>query len=299
MDSFAYRAVNAGGPSNVATVTIVTVDQANPQPPSGLVVDAVVGPLVTVRFTPPLLGPAPAGYVLKGGLLPGQALVAIPSGHSAPIFTFTAPAGSFFIRMHTTTAAGESGPSNEVPLHVGVPVPPSPAQDLTGLVDGSSVALAWKNTFGGGSPTNVFLDVSGSMAASLPLESTETFAFPLVPPGSYTFRVRATNAGGTSAASNAVTLTFPGACFGAPFTPENFLAYRIGRTIFVVWDPPRSGPAPMQYLVQLSGTFSGTFPTTARSLSGAVGPGTYGLRVRAANSCGSSSLTTEQVVSVP
>jgi hypothetical protein len=297
VDVFTYRATNANGPGNVATVTITVISPSDPNPPSGLVVDSVVGQLVTVRFTPPTQ-PAPTGYVLKGGLVPGQALAALATGHTAPIFTFVAPSGSFFIRMHTLTAAGESGPSNEVVLHVGVPVPPSAPVGLTGLVNGSALALAWKNTFSGGPPTNILLDVTGPLSLSLPLRLSESFAFPAVPPGTYTFSVRATNAGGASVASNAVTLAFPAACLGPPLTPENFLAYRIGNAVFVVWDPPANGPAPTQYVLNVSGSVTGSFPTTLRRLSGTVGRGSYGLSVRTSNACGSSSATPEQVVSI-
>jgi hypothetical protein len=298
-DSFTYRAVNSGGTSNVATVSLNVLNTTTPQPPIGLVVDAVEGTLVTLRFTAPILGPAPIGYVLRGGIVPGEVLASILTGHTAPIFTFVAPTGSFFIRMHTVTAAGESGPSNEIPLHVGVPVPPSAPQNLLGMVNGSSVALAWKNTFGGGPPTSSVLEVTGSLNASLPLGLTESITFSGVPPGTYTVRVRSVNVGGTSPPSDAVTLSFPGACLGPPVEPEHFLAYKIGSTIFVVWDPPASGPAPTEYVLDVSGAFVGAFSTGGRRLSGTVGPGTYTLSVRAVNPCGSSPSTAAQSVSIP
>ena len=137
VDSFSYRAVNVNGPApNIATVVITVEAPPGPQPPVGLVVDAVVGQRVTVRFTAPGTGPNPIGYVVKGGVLPGQVLEAIPTGNTAPIFTFEAPIGSFFIRVHTLTNVGESEASNEVLLHVGVPVPPSPPTSFTGSSTG-------------------------------------------------------------------------------------------------------------------------------------------------------------------
>jgi hypothetical protein len=299
VDSFTYHARNTNGPGNTATAVITVEAPPGPQPPVGLVVDSVVGQLVTVRFTAPALGPAPTEYVLKGGLTPGQVLAAIATGHTAPSFTFIAPSGSFFIRMHTVTSAGESEPSNEVRLHVGVPVAPSAPENLLGMVNGSSLALAWKNTFEGGPPSSTILNVTGSLTTSLRLGLAENFSFAGVPGGTYTLSVRAENGGGTSAASNAVTLTFPAPCSGAPEMPENFLAYRVGTTIFVLWDPPESGPAPTQYVVRVTGSFTGSFATSGRSISGRVGPGTYGLSVRATNPCGTTPLTPEQVVSIP
>jgi hypothetical protein len=297
--TFTYRAGHVGGLGNIATVTITVNHPTDPQPPTDLVVDAVQGLLVTLRFTPALLGPAPTGYVLKGGALPGQVLAELPTGHAAPVFTFVAPIGSFHIRMHALVNGVESGPSNEVPLHVGVPVPPSAPSRLTGMVNGSSVSLAWKHTFGGGPATDALLDVAGSINTTLSLGPTESFSFPGVPNGSYTFRVRSANGGGTSPGSNPVTLGFPGACSGAPNAPDEFLAHRVGATIFVIWDPPETGPAPTQYLVNVTGAFAGTFPTSARMISGAVGPGSYGLSVRAVNPCGASPPTSEQIVTVP
>jgi hypothetical protein len=298
-DSFTYHAVNINGRGNTATAAITVEAPPGPQPPVGLVVDSVVGQLVTLRFTAPVVGPAPTGYVLKGGLFPGQVLASMPTGDTVPSFRFTAPSGSFFIRLHTVTSAGESAPSNEVRLHVGVPVAPSPPENLLGTVNGSALALAWKNTFEGGPPSNTIVDVTGSLTTSLSIGAIENFSFTGVPAGTYTLSVRAANAGGTSGASNAVTLTFPGTCSGAPEMPENFLAYRIGTTIYVLWDPPDSGPAPTQYVLGVTGSFSVSLATSARSLHGTVGRGTYGLSVRATNACGTSLATPEQSVSIP
>jgi hypothetical protein len=298
-DSFTYRASNAGGTSNIATVTITVAGPTSPQPPTDLVVDSVVNQLVTVRFTSPALGPSPTGFVLKGGLLPGQVLAALPTGSTAPIFTFLAPSGSFFIRVHTVAGGDESSASNEVSLHVNTPVPPSSPANLIGLVNGSSLALAWKNTYRGGPPSDLMLDVTGSATASFSLGVTDRFNFQTVPGGSYTFTVRAANAGGTSPSSNPVSLAFPGVCLGAPLMPTNFLAYKIGSTIFVLWDPAPSGPAPTSYVLDVAGSFVGTFPTAGRILSGSVGPGSYSLSVRATNACGSSPDTPVQVVSIP
>jgi hypothetical protein len=94
-------------------------------------------------------------------------------------------------------------------------------------------------------------------------------------------------------------VTLPGPCSGAPLTPAGFLAYRIGNTIFVMWDPPASGPAPTHYVLNVSGAFSGSFSTTALALSGIPGPGSYGLSVAASNACGSSPATAPQTITVP
>jgi len=299
IDSFTYRAQTGIGPGNVATVDIEVAAPTTVQPPYNLRVDAVVGNTVTLRWDALPIGPQASTFVLEGGVAPGEVLASIPTGSQAPIFTFVAPTGSFHIRMHGQLAADRSPASNEVPLHVNVPVPPSAPANLLGLVNGSTLDLAWKNTFGGGPASGLIVDVTGSVNTSLPLGLTERFSFTPVPGGTYTFRLRGTNGGGASPSSDPVTLAFPTACSGAPEPPANFLGYRIGNTVFVVWDPPTSGPAPTGYVLNVSGGFNGSFATTGRSMSGTVGAGSYSLNVVATNACGSSVASPVQVVTVP
>jgi hypothetical protein len=270
------------------------------EPPTGLYAASVVGNEVTLRWQAPLGGLSPTQYVLEGGINVGQVLASIPTGSTYPIFTFTAPSGAFYVRMHTMSGTSKSGASNEIRIFVNnQSTPPAAPTNFTGLRNGSTVALAWRNTFTAGSPASIVLDVTGSLSTSLALGLTDSFTFVGVPGGTYTFRLRATNAAGASAQSSGVTLTFPGTCAGPPFPPTNFLAYRIGRTVFVLWDPPTSGPAPTDYILNVTGSFIGSFATPGRGMSGSVGPGSYGLNVQSRNACGTSSATAVQTVVVP
>jgi hypothetical protein len=297
IDSFGYRAVSSVGPGNPANVTI-TVETPDAQPPTELYVASVVGNTVTIRWTPPVVGPTPTAYVLEGGVGPGAVQASIVMD-AAPVYTFDAPNGAFFIRVHTLAGDQRSAASNEVPLFVNVPATPSAPANLLGLVNGSSLTLAWRNTFGGGAPQSLILDVTGALATSIPLGLTDTFSFAGVPPGTYTLTLRAVNAAGVSPPSNPVTLTFPGACSGAPLPPENFVAYRVGNTINVLWDPAASGPAPSGFVLSVTGTLAASIPTPTRALSGGVGPGSYSLSVVAVNACGTSASSAGQVVVVP
>jgi hypothetical protein len=170
---------------------------------------------------------------------------------------------------------------------------------LTGMVNGSAVALSWRNTFAGGPSQNVILDVSGTLSGSLPLGAAESFTFNGIPGGTYTFSVRAQNAGGISPSSNAVTLAFPQGCTGAPQPPEQFLAFKTGNQLTVIWDPPTSGQAPTHYMLNVTGAVNASVPFATRSLSVAVPPGSYTFRVGAVNACGSSALTAPQTVTIP
>lgn len=291
---------DTGSEGNPIYVVIPRVVPPPPDAPSALAVASISGNAVTLRWAPPAAGSTPSGYVLEGGISPGEVLASIPTGSRSPSFTVTAPAGAYYVRIRATGLGGPSPASSEIRIFVNMPTPPSAPADLLGLVNGSSIALAWRNTFDGGAPASVLLDVSGALSLSLPLGLTDAFAFNGVPPGTYTFRVRGMNAGGTSGASSSpVTLTFPGACSGVPQAPANFVAYRDGRTIGVFWDPPAAGAAPTSYLLTVTGAFNGSVPTMARQLRGMVGSGTYVLTVAASNACGTGPATSSRTISVP
>jgi CHRD domain/RTX calcium-binding nonapeptide repeat (4 copies) len=283
----------------VATVTFSESEFVNivNGVPTNLRAASISGNIVTLRWT--ATGTPTTDYLLEGGINPGQVLATARTGNPAPIFTFTAPRGAFFVRVRTVSGAQMSDPSNEIRIFVDVPVPPSAPAGLTGVVNGSAVELSWKNTFAGGEPSRILLNVTGSLSGTVPIGLGETVRFPAVPGGNYTVSLRAANASGTSGPSNAITLSVPGPCSGPPSPPENFLAYKIGNTIHVIWDPASTGPASTGYVLIVSGPFSINFPTTFRALSGMVPAGTYNLSVLATNTCGFSAPTPAQTVVVP
>jgi hypothetical protein len=279
--------------------TVLDDDTTTPQAPNGLHVASMVGNLVTLRWTPANLGSPATGWVVEGGIAPGSVLASLPTGTTAPIFTFAAPTGSFFVRVHQVSGGAKSPASNEIPLHVNVPVPPSAPEGLLATVSGTALNLAWRNTFAGGPSTSLLLDVTGSLTATLPIAATNQLSFPTVPGGTYTLALRARNAGGISGPSNPVTITVPGACTGAPLPPENFLFYKVGNVVTAVWDPASSGGAPAGYVINVSGTFNLSLSTAQRGISSPVPPGTYTMSVLATNPCGASEPTDPQTVTVP
>ena len=72
-----------------------------PAPPLASRVRSIDGRTVTLQWQPPASGTPPASYQLEGGINPGQTLAIMPTGSSAPVFTFTAPSGSFYVRMRS------------------------------------------------------------------------------------------------------------------------------------------------------------------------------------------------------
>ncbi len=272
---------------------------AEPLPPVALAVDNVVGNTVTLHWTPPPGGLAPTGYVVEGGIAPGEVLASMPTGSPGGRYTFIAPTGAFYLRVHTVSGGARSGASNEIRLFVNVPQPPSAPHPLLGLVNGSAAHLAWKPTFAGGAPTGYVLDVSGSGQTSMRLGAIDQAAFANVPPGTYTLVLRATNAAGVSPPTAPITLSLPRACSGVPHVPAAMWVERRGSTVTAGWDPPAAGPAPTGYVVSVSGALLGEFPTATRSLSGVVGRGAYELSVRATNPCGTGPSSPIQTIAVP
>jgi photosystem II stability/assembly factor-like uncharacterized protein len=276
---------------------LLTTDGTTLEPPTDLHVTSVVGNTVTIAFTAPSDGLTPTGYVLEGGVLPGQVLASIPTGSTETTFTFNAPTGAFYIRVHSVAGATRSEASNEIRIVVNMA--PSPPANLLALVNGSSVALAWMNTIVGGPPTRLILDVTGSVTTALSLPVAESFSVASVPAGTYTLALRAENGGGVSGPSNTVTVSVPGACSGAPGTPPDLVATKNGNVITVAWGLPVTGPAPTGYTIVVTGSFTGTIPVAGRSASGAVGPGSYTISIVATNPCGPSAATPTQTVTIP
>jgi hypothetical protein len=227
---------------------------------------------------------------------PAQPLVALPTGLTAPIVAVSAPNGSFFVRVRALGVGGPSAVSNEILIHVNVPVPPSAPTSFRATAVGDGVHLAWAPTFAGGAASGFVVDVAGSISASLPLPLLERVSFAGAPAGTYTSTVRAANAAGTSAPSAAVAMTVPGACAGPTGPPTNLLAYVSGGTTSVVWDPPTSGEAASSYVITVPGI--GGFPLAQRAISGPLPAGTYTINVQAVGPCGTSTTVT-QALTVP
>ncbi len=96
---------------------------------------------------------------------------------------------------------------------------------------------------------------------------------PGVPPGTYTFALRAFNASGQQQSSNAVTLTFPGTC-SPPATPTNFSASNSGNTI-VLRPGHRRQAAPHRRATSssVSGSIRGLVPSHGPHAVGRCRPG--------------------------
>ncbi len=291
--------------TSLAAFTDAFVAKVSPTPtvlraPTNLTATSIVGNTVTLAWTAPANSITPTDYQLEGGVSPGEVLAGAATGGTATTFTFAAPTGAFYIRVHALASGARSVASNEIRIFVNVPAPPSAPTNLLGLAVGSSLQLAWQNTAAGGTPTGLILDVTGSGVGSLSLPLAQDFSLAGgIPAGTYTLSLRAVNSTGISASSNSVTLTFPGTCSGAPAPPTNFVATTGVKALSLSWGLPASGPAPSGYLLIVTGSFTGSVPVTGRSVAGAVPAGTYTLSVAATNACGTSAPSPPVTVTIP
>lgn len=291
-DSFQYRPLTVVDYGPAVTVTITVSPPMTVQAPLDLEATSIAGQEVTLRWkTAP--GPMPSGFVLEGGIAPGQPIAAIGTG-PLPVLSFQAPRGVFFVRVRAISGGVTSAPSPEIRIVVGVPEVPSAPTQLAGVVHGDAFGLSWRNTFAGGEPSDLQLVVSGSHTAIVPLPLGESLSLAGVPAGTYTFSVRARNSTGVGAESTGVTLTLPGACSGPPLVPQNLLVFAVGNMVHAYWDPPASGSATTNYVLHVTGSFSGSVPMAARQLHVPAPPGSYAIAVAAQNACGASAPTSPQ-----
>jgi predicted nicotinamide N-methyase len=95
-----------------------------------------------------------------------------------------------------------------------------------------------------------------------------------------------------------------GGCTAAPPAPGGLAAIVNGRTVRLVWDEPDTANGPTVFIID-AGSSAGlaniatiTVDGALRSLSVTAPPGTYFVRLRARNACGTSDVSNEIVVIV-
>lgn len=195
----------------------------------------------------------------------------------------------------------------------GAPTPTAPGapSGLATSSSGSSVTLSWVAPTSGGAPTAYIIEAGSSMGASnLANFSTgntaTTFSSSGVGAGSYFVRVKATNAAGTSPASNeALLVVGGGGCTGAPGAPGGLtIVSNSGGTVTFSWSAAAGGPT--SYVIE-AGSTSGAanlansdLGSTATTFTATgVGRGTYFVRVKGKNACGTGAASNEVTLVVP
>ncbi|MFN7979209.1 MAG: hypothetical protein U0P30_13825 [Vicinamibacterales bacterium] len=297
-------------PGVVATyVPSLTPPQTGPPSEPTAVQASVSGNALSLTWSPPTQGAAVTNYTLLARVVPGgPVLVTLPLG-AVTSFNVAAPDGIYFLSLTATNALGtslESAPAVAVVPQV-APVPGAPS-GLAVSVVGSTATFTWNAPATGGAPTGYTLLAGltpgfATPFAALPLPVTpRALAVPGIPPGVYYVRVVASNAGGTSAASNEVVLTV--AAPALPTAPALNPAVVAGSTVSFSWTPGAGGGAPTSYVLLASVTPGGpvvaSVPVSGTSIVvPGVPSGAYYVRVAGVNSVGTGVASSPVTVIVP
>ena len=311
---FRVRAINAFATSSPSNEVRLVVGDVIPGAPSGLV-GATSGSTLGLSWTAPTTGGAPISYLVEAGSATGlpNLVASVFTGTTATTFNATGVAnGRWYLRVRAVNNAGTGGPSNETFLVVG-PVAPDAPSGLTWSAAGSSIALSWSAPIGGERPTAYTIEAGSAPGlanlANLSVSNAVTFfSTSAVGNGTYFVRIRATNTGGSSGPSNEVALVV--GCTAAPGAPSSLHTNgNAGGTVQFAWTPPNfvgTSNGPTTYILE-GGSAPGLSnlalvdlggPATTATFSGIVS-GTYYVRIRARNSCGTSTASNEFILIVP
>jgi peptidyl-Asp metalloendopeptidase len=185
---------------------------------------------------------------------------------------------------------------------------PGAPSDLTTSLSGSTAVLSWKAPTTGGAPTAYVIEAgSASGLANLANFSTgntaTTFSANGFGAGIYYLRVRASNAAGTGGPSNESRLVVGDACASAPPPPIGFAStFNSGGTVSFAWT---AAPGATTYVIE-AGSAPGLSNLASADLGSAstsatfngIGAGTYYVRLRARNTCGTSGVSNEATLVV-
>lgn len=179
--------------------------------------------------------------------------------------------------------------------------------NLRGTVSGHTVTLQWEAPSTGGVPAGYILEAgSGPGLANVGQFSVAAMPTELsihnVPNGTYYVRIRGLNAAGMGEPSNEALLRVGGsACNAPPTAPSAFTASVTGSVVTLSW---AASAGATSYEIE-AGLSTGRqdaaridTQNSSTSLTTSAPAGTYFVRVRARNSCGTSAATVERVVTV-
>lgn len=283
-------------------VTRISADPPGPAAPTNLVAQTN-GLTVALSWT---AAPGALSYQLEAGSSALAANLAVFTVGNVTSLLAPAPAGRYFVRVRAVTAAGLSGPSNEVTFVLAPPgactSPPPAPSGHTAQVAGLNVALSW----GGAAGATSYVLEAGSASGLANLFNANVGAATALasaaPAGRYFTRVRAVNACGTSGPSNEVSFTL--GCIGPPPAPASLAFSKAGSLVALTWSAAQDA---VSYRLRV-GTATGLTNLLDADLGAATGlqanaaglpPGQYFARVVAVNACGVSGPSNEVVIPVP
>lgn len=247
------------------------------------------------------------GYRIEAGSAPGLSDVGVLTIGPQPVVPIGGVNGRWFVRVRAFNASGVSPPSEEIVIAVDgwnhQIQPPPPSGLVTAAVNGSFVQLSWPA--GGFGDVSTWLEIGsrpgradlGVVLGQYPMQG-------IVSDGVYYVRFRRRNLGGTSAPS-LDTQVVVGTVAAPPDRPGVVRAAVTGATVAMTWAPP-AGTAPLDHYVVEAGLSPRTTAVQLATPDARPGlvvhgvpPGTYYVRVRAANAAGDGVTSADARVVVP
>ena len=309
--TFKVAAINASGASADSTASAVVTPRTVPGAPTG-VGGTARDASVDLTWTAPASngGSAVTGYTVTPYIgASAQTPQTFASSATAQTITGLANGTAYTFKVKATNAAGTGADSTASAAVTPVGVPGAPT-GVTGTPGNGSVDLSWTApAANGGSPVTgytvtPYIGASAQTVQTFASTATAQTVTGLTNGTAYTFRVAATTAAGTgaaSAASAAITpRTVPGAPTGVSGTARD-------SSVDLTWTAPASngGSAVTGYTVtpyigasaQTPQTFSST--ATAQTITGLANGTTYTFRVKATNAAGSGTDSTASATVTP
>ena len=172
------------------------------------------------------------------------------------------------------------------------------------------MALIWSES--AGDPATGYTIEAGSASGLADLANIATgttatsFSTSGVPSGTYFVRVRALNAIGVGPPSNEVVVVVSAnACTSLPSAPSGVTTLAVGGTMTLTWTAPASGCPPTSYVLEAGSAPGASNLASVNTGSAAtiyvaagVSPGTYFVRLRAANANGQSAPSSDALAGV-
>jgi hypothetical protein len=154
---------------------------------------------------------SPTQYIVQVGFSPGTTALTFNVSGATPTLSGSGAPGTYYVRVVAVNGDGTSGPSNEITVTLTAGCsPPSPPRNLRAIIRGAEAFIFWIPP-AAGSPTGYSLQVGGGPGqtfAQYPTAATTLNG--TVGAGSFSARVIANSPCGASAASNEISLLFPG-----------------------------------------------------------------------------------------
>jgi titin len=292
--TYRVKATSTVGDSGYSSSTDATItDPPPPSAPSGLTASGGVSQAVlgwtdnsnnetTFRIERKVAGGDDSTFTEVG-----------TTGTNAVTFTNSGvPGGAYTYRVRASNTVGSSAYSNSADAVITDPQPPAAPSALTVMGGVGQAVLSWTDNADNETGFEIDRKASSDPDTSFAQVGTaaanaQGFTDSALPAGTYTYRVRATNAVGDSGNSNSAegTVSAP----SGPAAPSNLAASTAtGNSAILTWTDNSSNETGFRVERKVgAGTYATLFTTAANVVTytnGSLGAGTYTYRVLATGS---------------